>query len=451
MSTPESVATILKHLSSRPVIWTTAWSRLLIPLFVYAAMVPVTASVHVPLAFRVLVFNRRPFFLGASLVVALLAYAGRFARDGSPAARLARSLLRLALAFPLLFLVLAFWKDALSLPVVGQYFLWAFGAFGLAPLVLTSRSSIGRLGKVFFFISLSQWSAAFLTWTLLGDGGLPFRHRLSFGIANPNFYAQIVQVGVSAFGLWWASSPRPAARPWRVAWAFLIPGAAYLVAAARSRNVVAYLGTLAATYVLLFLLASRRAGWAIVATGSIFVVTMAFFLTVEPADVDAFSSGRITMWQDALAATFQREPLQTVLVGPTSLPSAALWSYDEAAPDKVFLKFHIDNAYLELLLEAGLFGLLLFIAPYARIARFGLARIRSGAEPDRVRIWSLAIFAGVAVQSGLVSTLPTFNSPLGVFFLFAGAAPLFGLESGPRSSVAGRSPSAVRSVLPASP
>lgn len=391
-------------------------------LLAYAALVPITASVHVPLGVRVAIYNVRPYWLIGIAAVATGAVLFGLVPGARERLLMNRRLLGWSLTFPFFYFVVAFAKGSLNVPVAGQYLLWSLLSFGVVPALMGSHDTLRRVAWAALVLAAFQLGVVVLSWRVLGEVGGQFRDRMSVGIANPNIFAQMPQVVLAAFGMWWAASkPRPGAL-WRLGWAAAISTAAVLAYLARSRNVLAFLVATGLGSVIVTLYASRRRVWAVLASIALLAGTGLVLLGSEREDLDAYSSGRIRMWRMAVESALAEEPLMTTLVGPSKLPSVDVGAYDDAASDKVFTKTHIDNAYLELVLEAGVPGLILFLAPYALVIRGALRGLSRAGGRSRMASWSLSCWTGIAVQCVFASILPSFNNIVAMFVLMFGVA-----------------------------
>ena len=74
-----------------------------------------------------------------------------------------------------------------------------------------------------------------------------------------------------------------------------------------------------------------------------------------------------------------------------------------------------------MLVEGGIFGLVLFLLPLALLCRY--AWILRPVDP-RFTAWYFAWIAGVAVQGMFSATIPTFNTPLGIGFACLACSPV---------------------------
>ena len=128
-------------------------------------------------------------------------------------------------------------------------------------------------------------------------------------------------------------------------------------------------------------------------------------------------------------------------------PSAGV-KYSDLRSEATFRKYHVDNFYLELLVEGGLVGGLLFLIPYGMVAR-RFWRLRAKRDMRLIANMVLAFLVGVAVQGNFAPTIPIFNSPLGFMFaVFVGSVTLMDhvVAAGSRSSLRATSLMARRGV-----
>jgi len=395
---------------------------LLVPFLLYSAASPVVASLYVPLEARVAAYNIRPYVLIGMAVVVIAAATMGFVSSARSWLGSSRRLIAAALAFPAYYSFASVAKGTFNVAVAGQYLLWAILAFATMPALLLAPDVARRVARALFIIGVLQLSVLVGSWAVLGDEGHLFGDRVSFGLSNPNLFAQVPQLCFASFGMWWALSRPRAGRWWRVGWIGVSTGAVALAAAARSRNVLAFLIVAGMSYALQTLYAKRLRGAAIALSMAMVAGLAGAFVATEAEALDVYSSGRIRIWRAAVDSAIREAPVSTAIWGPAQLPGLDVGAYDTASSEKEFVKFHIDNSYLELLFEAGGIGLLLFLWPYSMVVGGGLRELRRTAGARAVTKWSLSLLAGLAAQCAFASMIPTFNNVMAVFFLLFGAA-----------------------------
>ena len=405
------------------------WSprRLLIalPIGLFAASIPLVANMQVDRGLRIFLYQNRSFaILGAvaAAFAALLIFApGRV--TAAFRSRWHRSLIIGSLLFPVFYAAVSILKGRVLVPVIGLYFVWSVAVFFVAPLIFGSLPRLRAAAIALLVANAGAW----LLGVYLFETRPPvvtFEGRESFGYANPNSYAQILQViACAAVYLVLAGSARVARdRRIQIALVGVVAFCAIFVFAARSRNVMAFGVAAIAAYHILQTRGGRRP--LLIGVGALAAVAALAY--ADLGEIDRFSSGRLSIWKRTVDAAFlDGDDGAALLIGSDrDLPSlVGRTGYSTIRSSATFEKYHVDNFYLELVVEGGLIGTVLFLWPYALLMVL-LWRIRSDPEERARANLALAIMIGFAIQGIFSPTFPSFNSPIGLMFAIFAVSPI---------------------------
>lgn len=395
-----------------------SWRRALLvsPIALYAATIPLVSNLQLDRGFRVLLYQNRSYvILGAVAfaVVALVAFAPK--RVGwALASPWHRQLMVASLLFPISFAAFSVVKGFINVPVIGLYLVWSVAVFFVAPLLFNTPERLRAAAVALLVANLLAWLLGLFLFSTRTPVTM-FAARDSLGFSNPNSYAQILQVIGCTAALLLVTGGRTLVR--RRMLAIVCALSVLLVIAAESRNVMAFAVSGVAAYRLLEAGRGRRLvlslGYAAVAVAAVAALSYA-----DLTEVDHFSSGRITLWKRTLDEVFVRgDNGAAFLIGRERELSRRLGtrSYSNIVETATFEKYRVDNLYLELMVEAGAIGTLLFLWPYVLLAIM-LWRHRRFPPGRRRANFALAFLIGLAVQSAFSPTIPSFNSPVGFMF-----------------------------------
>jgi O-antigen ligase len=399
-------------------------------------------------------YNIRPYFFTASIAV-LLVLAAATNRDLLLAAlrtRNQRALAWLFFLFPVFFGISSLIKGRFQLPVVMLYVLWSLFATVVVGLVCIDRAWLRRTVAACVVANVLVWVGSVLAHLGGRVGHLPLFGRLSFGYLNPNYYAQILEV-IFFGGVYFVLSREDSAdvrsaSDWRrgkLLLAGLAVFAFWFAMQARSRNVLIALLVACGVYLALRFV-PRATGWLVIVLVAM-LTAVGLFLDDWDADaINDVSSHRVALWRETIRATLAEGSALTVVWGPERFPEIGLVSsYDDLGADKKFTKYHVDNTYLEAVMEGGVLGAVLFLLPYLYLFRVMAARYRVGRRASDA--WLIAIWVGIAVQGVFIGVIPNFNSPIGFFVALLHAAPMLGLGLTSRRRPAGEGRGAQRALF----
>lgn len=396
--------------------WLRIPARLWLPAL-YVLLVPVPNNVYVPAKLRLLISNYRPYTIPPIIaLIVLSALNNRRAFRAFVQSRKHTQCLALALAFPFFYVLLGLVKPEFRPTSALLYAVWVTAAFLGWPLLTRTRRDFDLWIRILLVANLLDWLIPFVYSPFAPPVRLHFRTITSYGYLNPDYFAEALQV-VSTCALWM----QPKTRGGRWLQRILVAITLVTCAALHARNVLVFF---AVTLVLIRVLRrTRRPGLvtlgALVLSGLVAVFASGY---IEQAKIDEFSSGRIGLWKSTLRTAFEEGNNASVfLFGPDHIRGsgggARVGSYDPLTKEKNFSKYHADNSYLELFIESGALGMILFVLPYLLAVLVALRRIRR--YRDRGTIWAVAVLLGIAAQSMFASTVPTFAAPVAFLFLTA--------------------------------
>lgn len=410
---------------------------LLVALVLYTASVPIPANVLLSPRFRVSVYNNRPFFVVAVfglLIVALLASNHERLRRAA-ANRSVVSLFLVSLAFPVYYTLVSVVKDRYSVPILGLYWLWMIGSFGLAPVFVQSVDDLRVAMKALVVAALLVLAGSTLLsviydvrdvmpWAKYSGLKLLFGPQVPLGFINNNFYALTPQVLCFCSSLLLLLHPPDGSRREKRFLILCLFGALLLALVTEARNaalaLVVFIGCL-------MMLRRGKGGlpaFFLAALAAMLVGTVVL-LWFDYEQLNSIATGRLNFWRFMMEnITDGDAPMREMLFGPSEIRGyTEIQPYDPLVGEKVYTKLHVDNFYLELILEGGVIGTVLFLLPYAEAVGRAFNLVTEGGESRAIGAWSLAVYLSVGVQGVFVATFPTFNSHIGMFWLVFAAAP----------------------------
>ena len=382
----------------------------------YAAAIPLVGNRDIDVSMRV------PFYRFRSIgvvIATLLALAAYLTTSPDRLRRLPPGTLAcfsLSMAFAAYYAVAGTLRDNLSIPLAVLFAIWAMALYLVFPMWLRNLAQVRALITGLLLANLITWIIGFALDPTFSHHR--FTGRISLGFANPNSYAQILQI-VFACALFLLSAPTktPQPRVLRLALYALMASAAALAYLAMSRNVLVFMLVIVAVYSALHL-GTRLIGFSAAAAFLGMAGIMGALESSDTATINALSSGRLTYWSLVVEQGFGvRSAWYDFLIGPSHTVSAELATggYNDMPDDRVFRRDHFDNSYVALLVQGGLIGLALFLMPHLRIVRVAYQSWRHEPARRACYAWYLAVAAGIAAQSFFVATIPTFNNSVGLF------------------------------------
>lgn len=394
---------------------------LVLPVAVYAATIPLVANLQIDRNIRLLLYQNRSYVILAAVALAIFALVVLAPRRvaGALGSPWHRQLIVASLLFPAAFAAGAVIKGRIDVPVIGLYVVWAAAGFFVAPLLFDTPARLRSAVAALLVANAFAWLLGFYLYSTAPQI-TTFEERESFGYSNPNTYAQILQVMAcsSAYLLLTDGGALTRKRPVRILLAGVCVLAGLSVIAAQSRNVMAFGVSAVAGYLLL---RGRRGRWLLtpLLIAGVALVSVVALTYTDLTEVDRFSSGRLTLWGRTVDEVFvSGDNARALLIGrdrELSRRAGGSRRYSDIRETAAFEKYHVDNFYLELMVEAGLIGTLLFLWPYVLLSAMLWRLRRRPGERVRANL-GLAFLIGLAVQGVFSSTIPSFNNPIGFAF-----------------------------------
>lgn len=405
-------------------------SSVIIVVGLYAATIPLVGNRDISAALRAPLYGLRSYGVVAFLFCALTAYSliapGRFRQLRSSG----WTLFALSMCFPIYYAIVSMFRGNASVPVIGLYVAWNICTFLVAPLCFGSHRRIRAVVVALLLANLAAWFVGLILDPTFSNS--LFSGRLSMGFANPNAYSNVLQIVFVCS--WFLLVDNTSARPTSVARMALLltmTAAVILVVMAVSRNVLVFLIVSVSLYH-----GMRRGSRALGAYALLVAIGLTALACligyIEMTSVNEFSSNRVSFWSTVIEQAFgTKDPLQSVLFGPSEEISDQVdrGGYDDLRADKELHKHHYDSFYLELLIEGGLIGALLFMMPFAiLISKLKPVWRRCLAERPNVS-WYVAVAFGLAAQGLFVAPFPSFNNSIGFAVALLAHVPIVMLAS----------------------
>ena len=147
---------------------------------------------------------------------------------------------------------------------------------------------------------------------------------------------------------------------------------------------------------------------------SLFIILLGFFLNIMSADysrIDAFTSGRIDAWSDAVRKTYKDNVTINFLLGS----GTNVWGMELSSQERTA---HYDNLYLEILLRYGIVGFVLLICAFCDILFSINNRIKYVEErKKRSLIWAKAVIFVILLNGVFDFVIPSLGNPINIVLL----------------------------------
>lgn len=308
----------------------------------------------------------------------------------------------LSVLYPTYYLIISIlYKDSIELSVVALYFFWSFYVFILVPVWVTKERFDGALlvllasGFILVVYGLVSEYLGLNTWDL-------FKNRDSYGYPNPNLYAQYVQLVF--FTMCLLKFRNKFSVKQNYVFYLIVIVLFYLVVKSYSRNVFLVMSVFG---VLIFI--SKTKYKKIIIAGFFVLLIMALFLA-DYDTINRISSRRLDIWMFYIGEVIN-QGIGSVLVGAHTVPVVDFVPKYNHLPEAVVNteKFRADNIYVELFVESGLIGLVLFFMPIAYlISRSGLG-LKAGSIAN-------PFLYAMLLQGVLITNMTSFFSPAALLF-----------------------------------
>jgi O-antigen ligase len=304
------------------------------------------------------------------------------------------------------------WKEILL------YWFWVIGVYLAFPAMLQGENLRHRAIKVLFWTNLlvlfGGICLGFLTgrYYVIGHGD-----RLVFSFLHPNYYANSWQI-VFALAFYYVFMVKR--NLWRIGALVLALGSIVFMLLAGSRN------TLVASMILIACYTFFSKSWSFLSKFTALFLTasliMLAFLFINPSagKIDQITTGRLSIWRMTLEANLNRASAVEYLLGcgkyeVKGFPDDPSKTYST----QELTRSHVDNAYLDIFLQNGLIGFLLFFIPLAIIIRRTRLNAASAADEPSARQARIALgcWVGILVQMTTASVIPSFGNVINIFIL----------------------------------
>ena len=304
------------------------------------------------------------------------------------------------------------WKEVLL------YWFWVTGVYLVLPAMLQGEHNRSQAIKVVFWTNLLVLFVGIILGALKGRYYvIGHGERMVFGFLHPNYYANSWQI-LFAMAFYYAFTVKR--KLLKIAALFLMLGSVVFMLLASSRNTLVASMILIACYALL----SKR--WLFLSrfTAMLLMVSliMLAFLFINPSagKMDQIATGRLSIWRMTLEANLKRASAFDYLLGFGKYQIKGFHDdLSKTYSTQEFTRNHVDNAYLDIFLQNGLIGFLLFFIPLLIIMRRTWVNAVSAAADHFSRQARIALgcWLAILIQMTTVSIIPSFGNVINIFIL----------------------------------
>ena len=369
-----------------------------IPYILYTTLlftIGIRTSLAIPYELATSLEKYKIIILGLLLLTLFIVWLYKGTRKSPP-------LLFVAIIFPVYYLSInLFFKENINSYTIALYFVWIFYVFLLGQYFIKDDR---KLNKYLFSTIIA--SGAILLWggysTLTGivSAEVGIEGRFTMGYENPNYYSQYWQLLFISLILLYTKMSKSI----KVISIVLMICSIYFVILANSRNVLIWI------IVFLYWYYSYRIPGKNMLKVFMLLIIIFAFTTLSYEEANSLSSGRILLWGYKINEMLKQTPL-TIFFGAQDVivTSDLINTYSRLSEDVVFTKLHADNSYLELYMEGGVIGMILFFAPYYYVYK----SLKFTNNKEKRLFFS--IYFGFLAQSLFTTTITSFFSPLAMF------------------------------------
>jgi hypothetical protein len=359
----------------------------------------------------------------------------------------------IALLFPFYITLINIVRYEISWKEVLLYWCWVTGVYLVFPAMLQGEQLRRKAIKVLFWTNLLVLFVGIFLGVLKGRYYvIEHGNRMVFGFLHPNYYSNSWQI-LFAMAFYFALTVKRNLP--RIAAFLLMLGSIVFMLLAGSRN------TLVASMILIACYTFINNKWSFLSRLTamfvmVSIIMMAFlFINPSAGKIDQITTGRLSIWRMTLEANFARASAADYLLGFGNYK--IIWGRaGPSGPDKMdidqkrFARNHVDNAYLDIFLQNGIIGCLLFFLPLViiiRRTRFNAVSAADDHSSRQARI-ALGCWVGILVQMTAASVIPSFGNVINIFIFVFMAPMALKLKSVQPASMeeAGSSLSPVRSI-----
>jgi O-antigen ligase len=329
-----------------------------------------------------------------------------------------KSIFVYALLFPFYVTIVNIVRLDISWREVLLYWFWVTGVYLTFPAMLQSehirRQAIKVLFWTNFLILLIGISLGVLKgqYYVIGHG-----ERMVFSFFHPNYYSNSWLI-VFALSCYFALTVKRNVT--KIIFGLLMLVSILFMILAGSRNTLAASIIMITCYMLFYKRWSFLSKFtAIFLTAAIIILSL-LFINPSAGKIDQITTGRLSLWRMTLEANINRASALDYLLGFGKYEIKG-FSYE---PSKTYstpelTRYHMDNAYLDILLQTGLVGGSLFFIPLVVLMRrTRLNAVAAGDDHDsRQARLALGCWGGILVQMTTASVIPSFGNVINIFIL----------------------------------
>jgi hypothetical protein len=333
-----------------------------------------------------------------------------------------KSIFYLALLFPFYVTLINVVRYEISWKEVLLYWFWVTGVYLVLPAMLQGEHIRRQAIKVLFWTNLVVLCVGIFSGVLLGKFyEVSHGDRMVFGFVHPNYYSNSWQI-VFAMAFYYAFlAKRNLVRTSAI---LLMLGSIVFMLLASSRN------TLVASIIFIIYYALFNNKWSFLSkfTGiflGVSIIMLAFFfINPSAGKINQITTGRLSIWSMTLEANLARASASDYLLGVGNY-KIKMGRDGPSSPDNIdidherFARNHMDNAYLDIFLQNGLIGCLLFFIPLVILMRRTRLNAVSAGDDHASRQARIALgcWVGILVQMTTASVIPSFGNVINIFIL----------------------------------
>lgn len=330
-----------------------------------------------------------------------------------------KNLYFLAILFPFYVTLIDIVNYEISWQEVLLYWLWVTAVYLVFPVILQDEQLRRKAINVLFWTNLLILFVGIFLGILKGSYYVvEHGNRMVFYFMHPNYYCNSWLI-IFAISFYYTLTVR--IKLLNYAALAIMPISLMFMLLAKSRNTLVSSIILIVVYVLL----NRRWSFFLKFTATFFMLSalILLFLLVNPSvsEIDKTSSGRLSIWKMTLASNLNKASAMDYLlgigrykvVGFDTDPAKIAFRKEHGARD------HVDNAYLDIFLQNGVIGFVLFFLPILIIMRRTMVNAISAADDlfSRQARIAFAFWVGVLIQMGTTSIIPSFGNVINIYIL----------------------------------
>lgn len=329
-----------------------------------------------------------------------------------------KSIFIFALLFPFYVTLVNIVRLEISWKEVLLYWFWVTGVYLALPAMLQGEHLRRQAIKVLCWTNLMVLFIGICLGLLKGRYyAIDHGDRMVFSFLHPNYYANSWQI-VFAMAFYFVFTVKR--NLWKIGAYGLMLGSIVFMLLAGSRN------TLVASIILIACYTLFNKKWSFLSKFTAIFLTVSLimlaFLLINPSagKIDQITTGRLSIWRMTLEANLNRASAVDYLLGcgkyqVKGFPDDPSKTY----PAQELTRNHVDNAYLDIFLQNGIIGFLLFFIPLIILMRRTRLNALSAADDHASRQARIALgcWVGILVQMTTASVIPSFGNVINIFIL----------------------------------